>query len=123
MSNWTIETTENFDGKQFYIIIENSEQHVISNSDPFLIGDYPRIDLLLDDGANLETIEWIYEIEVAQNASGSSILVIPKEENEVISESDAPVNGLFVIISDSELLGRKKSRGKLGSVKEGVPIP
>lgn len=123
MNDWIIETTENFDGKQFYIIMENSEQHVISNSEPFLKSNYPRLDQLLDMGVNLEAIEWIYEIEVIQDASGSSILVIPKEENKVISECDAPVNGLFVIICDSELLDRKKSRGKLGSVKKGDIIP
>lgn len=114
MNNWTIETTENFDGKGFYVILECDLDYKYLFFKVFNIGDYPRMDVL--EGIDLEGIELIYEVIVEEDNDGQRILVSPKEEDKVTSESGSS-NGLILVVKETTdgvaLLDHARSKGKL----------
>lgn len=115
MSNWTIETTENFDGKGFYVILESNLDYKYIKNKVYYIDNYPRTDLL--DGIELGGVEVIYEVVVDEDNDGQRILVVPKDEDKVISESNSASNGLILVVDeingDIMLVGNARSKGKL----------
>lgn len=115
MNNWTIETTENFDGKGFYVILECDLDYKYLFFKVFNIGDYPRMDVL--EGIDLEGIELIYEVFAKEDNDGQRIMVAPKDDDIVTSESGGNSNGLILVVKETTdgvaLLGHARSKGKL----------
>ncbi|MAC95318.1 MAG: hypothetical protein CMC96_07440 [Flavobacteriales bacterium] len=114
MNDWAIETTENFDGKGFYVIIEHYLDYKYIKNNVCNIDEYPRMDLL--EEVDLEGVEVVYEVIVEEDNDGQRILVSPKEEDKVTSESGSS-NGLILVVKELTdgvaLLGHTRSKGKL----------
>lgn len=115
MNNWTIETTENFDGKGFYVILECNLDYKYLCSEVFNLDEYPRMDLL--EEVDLEGVELIYEVFTKEDNDGQRILVAPKDDDKVTSESAGNSNGLILVVKEItggvELLGNTRSKGKI----------
>lgn len=115
MINWTIETTENFDGKGFYVVLESDLDYKYLDFEVFNIGEYPRMDVL--EEVDLEGVELIYEVFVEEDNDGQRILVSPKDDDKVTSESGGNSNGLILVVDeingDIMLVGNARSKGKL----------
>lgn len=115
MNNWTIETTENFDGKGFYVVLESDLDYKYLGFEVFNIGEYPRMDVL--EEVDLEGVELIYEVIVEEDNDGQRILVAPKDDEIVTSESGGNSNGLILVVKEITdgvaLLDHARSKGKL----------
>ncbi|MEX2379409.1 MAG: hypothetical protein WD530_01595 [Vicingaceae bacterium] len=97
MNNWTLNTNEEFNNQGFNVFLENPAKYLIDEWTVYLTSNYPRKVELADLGADLDTIDAIYEVLVIEDNSGMMSLSTPKDSNKVISVSNHPVNGLIVV--------------------------
>ena len=119
MSNWSIETTENFNDEPFSITIENDNSFGLQNAtQDFELKDFEgnayEQDIKDYYNNNVIDIEFVLEIPIQTGTGGSNVVTISANQIKAVSTASSPKNAVIIIIDQNEnFLIPTKTKGKV----------